>query len=293
MTAANVIPFAFEENLVRVVKPNGEPWFVGKDVCQILEIRDHHQALERLDDDEKGGYNVPTPQGEQSVICVSEPGVYRLIFTSRKPQAERFKRFLAHDVLPALRRQGFYGELPAGETLLEFPAEDRALSEHIAKLQTVRECRLIHGSRAAARLWRRLGLPQVAESAVDQDDEGRECLAHLLAFRAGENSDFPLGRLIRIALADDLAAQAALLEHWDLRIGSENGEEGLVVPNWSMPLARVFAGSKWDKAHWRFALRRLAQARPSGRYSYGSTQRRGTFIPTDLIDMMDVPAMTE
>jgi prophage antirepressor-like protein len=79
-----VVPFAFEDKLVRTVRIEDEPWFAGKDVCSVLDIRDHKQALGRLDEDERGGCSVPTPQGPQEMIVVSEAGVYRLIFTSRK-----------------------------------------------------------------------------------------------------------------------------------------------------------------------------------------------------------------
>lgn len=71
----SIIPFAFEDSLVRTVVKDGEPWFVGADVCRILEIRDHRQALEKLDDDERGRCPVPTPGGVQEVIAVSEPGL--------------------------------------------------------------------------------------------------------------------------------------------------------------------------------------------------------------------------
>lgn len=57
----NVVPFAFEDRLVRAVSKGGEPWLVGKDVCEVLGISKHHQALERLDDDERGTYSVGTP----------------------------------------------------------------------------------------------------------------------------------------------------------------------------------------------------------------------------------------
>lgn len=106
--------FAFGEHLVRVIEREGEPWFVGKDVCGVLGISKHHQALENLDIDERGTCNVGTPSGNQDMIIVSEPGVYRLIFRSRKPEAERFKRWLAHEVLPEIRRTGRYGPKEEG-----------------------------------------------------------------------------------------------------------------------------------------------------------------------------------
>lgn len=102
-------PLLFEgEHLVRTIEIDGEFHFVELDVCNVLTIAKPHQALDRLDDDERGTYTVGTPGGDQMVITITEPGVYRLVFTSRKPIAERLKRWLAHDVLPAIRKTGSY-----------------------------------------------------------------------------------------------------------------------------------------------------------------------------------------
>jgi prophage antirepressor-like protein len=78
--------FAFEEHLVRVVDREGEPWFVGKDVCIALGIRNHKDALGRLDEDERAEVGIADPSGTKHATAVSEPGVYRLTFSSRKPE---------------------------------------------------------------------------------------------------------------------------------------------------------------------------------------------------------------
>lgn len=120
--------FDFEGVPVRDVLVGREPWFVGKDVCGILGIADHNQALSSIPDDERGGYNVPTLRGEQEMICVNEPGLYRLIFKSRKPEAERFKKWVFHEVLPAIRATGTYqaktaaDAKPIDETMFVIPA---------------------------------------------------------------------------------------------------------------------------------------------------------------------------
>ena len=113
MTA--LIPFVFEEQLVRAVERHGVPWFVGKDVCHCLGLKNTNDALGGLDNDEKGVATTDplAPGGEQTVIVISEPGVYRLVFRSRKPEAERFKRWLAHEVLPKLRRDGAFDAIHA------------------------------------------------------------------------------------------------------------------------------------------------------------------------------------
>ena len=94
----------------------GEPWFVAKDVCDILELTNPAVALQSLDDDEKtnlsNSYVWPEP-GRRPLI-ISEPGLYRLIMRSRKPEAKEFQRWVTHEVLPQIRRTGGY--IPTSES---------------------------------------------------------------------------------------------------------------------------------------------------------------------------------
>lgn len=85
---------------------NGEPVFVAKDVLAVLEL--DRTALRKLDDDEKGVDLIHTPGGDQQVSTVTEPGFYKLVMRSRKPEAKAFQRWVTHEVLPALRRDGGY-----------------------------------------------------------------------------------------------------------------------------------------------------------------------------------------
>lgn len=88
---------------------NGEPWFVAKDVCDVLELNNVGQALTRLDDDEKSSItlNDGTP-GTPNKAIVSESGLYSLIIASRKSEAHEFKRWITHEVLPSIRKHGTY-----------------------------------------------------------------------------------------------------------------------------------------------------------------------------------------
>lgn len=89
---------------------NGEPWFVDKDVCDVLELSNVSQTLaRRLDDDEKSSItlNDGTP-GNPNRAIVSESGFYVLVRASRKPEAHEFKRWVTHEVLPQIRRTGGY-----------------------------------------------------------------------------------------------------------------------------------------------------------------------------------------
>ena len=93
---------------VRVVTLDGEPWFVAADVCRALELERTNRALSRLDDDEKGAHLVSTPGGRQMMSIVSESGLYALVLGSRKPEAKAFKRWITHEVIPAIRKRGVY-----------------------------------------------------------------------------------------------------------------------------------------------------------------------------------------
>jgi prophage antirepressor-like protein len=105
--ASECISLIFEQKSIRIVQPAGE-WWVLADVCQAIEIVNAPQAASRLDDDEKGICNIDTLGGTQELLVVSEPGIYKLIATSRKPVAKRFDRWVRHEVLPSIRKTGSY-----------------------------------------------------------------------------------------------------------------------------------------------------------------------------------------
>lgn len=93
---------------VRTVTVDSEPYFVAKDVCDILQLSDVSMAVSRLDDDEKlTQVLLVSGQGRQ-MWCVNESGLYHLIFQSRKPEAKAFRKWVTAEVLPALRRTGRY-----------------------------------------------------------------------------------------------------------------------------------------------------------------------------------------
>lgn len=83
----------------------GEPWFVAKDVCDILGHSNVSMVLDRLDDDERSKFNLGR-QGETNIV--NEAGLYSLVLGSRKPEAHEFKRWVTHEVLPSIRKHGGY-----------------------------------------------------------------------------------------------------------------------------------------------------------------------------------------
>lgn len=98
-----------EFGTVRAIRDeNGEPMFVAKDVAVILGYRDAANMTRRLEEDEKGTRSVSTHGGEQQMAVITEPGLYSAILGSRVHEARAFKRWVTHEVLPALRREGGY-----------------------------------------------------------------------------------------------------------------------------------------------------------------------------------------
>ena len=106
---SNLSVFQFSQSPVRVITQDGEPWFVAKDLCQILELSNVGQALSRLDDDEKNTIilNDGTP-GNPNTAVVTESGMYALVLGSRKPEAKAFRKWVTATVLPEIRRTGSY-----------------------------------------------------------------------------------------------------------------------------------------------------------------------------------------
>lgn len=98
-----------ESTPIRVQVINNEPWFVAKDVCDVLGIEKYRDALARLDDDEKGcPVTVDTLGGPQKMSAVNESGLYNFIFLSRKPEAKKFRKWVTSEVLPSIRKTGRY-----------------------------------------------------------------------------------------------------------------------------------------------------------------------------------------
>ena len=113
MNTASMVPFAFGDNMVRLVRDErGDPWFLAKDVCRVLELGNPTEALRNLDEDEK--ITLSNPEGNpragvpHSYNMISESGLYALVFRSRKQEAKAFSKWVRSEVLPTLRRTGRY-----------------------------------------------------------------------------------------------------------------------------------------------------------------------------------------
>lgn len=108
--AGNLLPTMHDFNgaEVRTVTINDQPYFVAKDVCDVLEITNPSKAVENLDEDERLLSLMVISGQNRDVLCVNESGLYHLIFKSRKPQAKAFRKWVTAEVLPAIRKTGSY-----------------------------------------------------------------------------------------------------------------------------------------------------------------------------------------
>lgn len=100
--------FKYENNDVRTVEINGEPWFVLKDVCGVLGLSDTGRTAERLDADELTRTTLVSGGQNREMICISESGLYNVILRSDKPEAKPFRKWVTAEVLPTIRRHGAY-----------------------------------------------------------------------------------------------------------------------------------------------------------------------------------------
>lgn len=101
--------FEFENQNIRIrIDDVGNPWWVARDVCTLLGLGNITEAMRALDEDERGSAFLNTPGGKQEMLTVNEPGLYSLVLRSRKPEAKKFKRWIIHEVLPAIRKHSAY-----------------------------------------------------------------------------------------------------------------------------------------------------------------------------------------
>lgn len=105
---AEVQIFNYNGNEVRTVQVNDETWWVLKDVCDILSIKNSRDIFDRLDDDEKGVDSIDTLGGKQNMQIINESGLYNVILRSDKPEAKPFRKWVTSEVLPSIRKHGAY-----------------------------------------------------------------------------------------------------------------------------------------------------------------------------------------
>lgn len=251
--------FDFENNAVRVVEKESEPWFVAADVCRILDIKNSRDAVADLDDDEKGVANTDTLGGKQEMRVINESGLYNLIFRSRKPEAKKFRKWVTAEVLPSIRKTGSY-DLKSGGDFSALP--DRTMQQWI---NLIRETRLLYGRAAARELWEKSPLPVIAVPERDDLSEKSE-------FDGGEAEKCL--KIVKNALPEAERAGAA-------RFVYKNGSKWLFVPNSHPFWLGVFKNSEFSGGAYRDALIRAGAERAHGNVRIRKWSGRGVLIPKE------------
>ncbi len=219
---------------------NGEPWFVATDVAAVLELGNPRQAVASLDEDEVRLVPVTTNDGSDRTLptnVVSEPGLYSLILRSRKPQARAFKRWITHDVIPAIRKTGSYRAASA-------PALPKSYAEALRELASTVEAKERAEAHAAelepaAHAWDAL-------ASTGRDYSAREA-AYILnrdpSISTGQN--LLLGKIRQFGMVDPFDRPYAQHKtHLTLRPQSYTDSDG--VQQEARPQIRItYAGLKY------------------------------------------------
>ena len=264
--------FDFEDNAVRVIEKDGEPWFVAADVARVLDIQNVRQNLNDLDDDEKGVYNTYTPGGPQEMRVINESGLYNLIFRSRKPEAKKFRKWVTAEVLPSIRKTGMYvapevdvksaDEVRGRDDFADLP--DRTFQQWI---NLVRETRLLFGRDAARRVWEQSPLPSVGT------DEGVYC-CDVPEFTA-EDGRACLDIIVSACFDGTAVRHGSGVRPYMLR-----GRKYLFVAMSHPFIRRLFDGGKFSAGRHIKALLALPECvRPRAAVRVGSWQGRGVLVP--------------
>lgn len=136
-----VTNWTFGETEVRTIERDGKPWWVLKDVCAVLEIKNHKEIPDRLESDEVGRFELPHPQNHEKTIemmCINESGLYSVILRSDKPQAKPFRKWVTAEVLPSIRKNGCYSKQeisPMLQYLIQMEQKQNALEAKQKELE--------------------------------------------------------------------------------------------------------------------------------------------------------------
>lgn len=154
---SNLTTFNFNDNQVRTVLIDDEPWFVASDITSILELTNTTMAVQSLDDDEyriigrgeMASLTLSSTEGQkggaQSMTLVNESGLYSLVMRSRKPEAKAFRKWVTSEVLPSIRKTGSYDinsrPLTQAEIILasaqQLVAHERTIREHDSRIEVL------------------------------------------------------------------------------------------------------------------------------------------------------------
>ena len=270
--------FDFEDNAVRVIEKDGEPWFVAADVARVLEYRNAPDAVRNLDDDEADTHimrirSMNGVEQAREVSIINESGLYHLVLLSRKPEAKKFRKWVTAEVLPSIRKTGMYvapemdcrapdGARNDGDGFADLP--DRTFQQWI---NLVRETRLLFGREAARRVWDQSPLPSVGT------DEGIGCY-DVPEFTA-EDGRACLDIIVSACFDGTAVKHGSGVRPYMLR-----GRKYLFVAMSHPFIRRLFDGGKFSGGRHIKALLALPECvRPRAAVRVGSWQGRGVLVP--------------
>ena len=159
--------FTYQQNAVRTVERDGEPWFVLKDVCDVLGISKYRDVSERLDADEREPVKVDTPGGPQMMTAVNESGLYNVILRSDKPEAKPFRKWVTSEVIPAIRRHGSYSQKPLT------PAEQLLAQANVLVEQERRQTSQEETAEKTSRAIEMIAAPAASTRDTWQEETGK------------------------------------------------------------------------------------------------------------------------
>lgn len=269
--------FDFEDNAVRVVDIDGEPWFVAADVARVLEFKDARDACRCLDDDEAAPHIMRCRsengvEQNREINIINESGLYHLVLVSRKPEAKKFRKWVTAEVLPSIRKTGMYvapemdcrasDEVRGRDDFADLP--DRTFQQWI---NLVRETRLLFGREAARRVWDQSPLPSVGT------DEGIGCY-DVPEFTA-EDGRACLDIIVSACFDGTAVKHGSGVRPYMLR-----GRKYLFVAMSHPFIRRLFDGGKFSAGRHIKALLALPECvRPRAAVRVGSWQGRGVLVP--------------
>lgn len=189
-----------EFGAVRAVTLDGEPWFVAADVCRALGLGNSSMAISKLDEDERTLISIEGASNGLPVNAVNEPGLYSLVLGSRKPEAKAFKRWITHEVIPAIRKTGGYIAAKPDET----PEEIMARALVVANETLARHKQQLEAANAKIKA----DAPKVLFAETVQKAEGDILVRQLAKLMVQRGYDIGEQRLYEILRRDGFVIKA-------------------------------------------------------------------------------------
>lgn len=181
----------FGEIGLKMVK--GETWFAANDLCDLLGLKRQQDSVRYLDDDEKGVFNKPTPGGIQKCMFVNESGMYALILRSHRPEAKQFRKWITSEVLPSIRRNGYYVHPQMMSRKDEIKLKKQISAKLEQYLTEEDKCKI-----AKKFGWMVAGIDSVIRGSLHNNAVMQECQRRALANKEKELNAYHPERLLEV-----------------------------------------------------------------------------------------------